>query len=84
MTFLGPNRSSTAPKPIVATPATMLAAAPKMMTSPALIPKVPAARTAPKAKTPASPSRNRAEASRNQTVCREVRHSRRTVPKRSR
>lgn len=64
MTFLGPILSSSIPKAIVARPATMLAAAPKMMTSPALMPKVPAASTAPKAKTPARPSRNRADANR--------------------
>ena len=64
MTRLGPSRSSSTPNSIVANPATMLAAAPKTMTSPADSPKVPWARMAPKAKTPASPSRNSADASR--------------------
>ena len=64
MTRFGPSRSSTIPNAIVASPATMLAAAPKTMTSAADIPKVPAASTAPNAKTPARPSRNSAEARR--------------------
>ena len=64
MTRLGPIRSSSMPKAMVAKPATMFAAAPKTMTSPADSPKVPAASTAPKANTPASPSRNSAEARR--------------------
>jgi len=64
MTRLGPIRSSRSPKAMVLSPATMFAAAPKMITSPAVNPKVPAAITAPKANTPASPSRNRAEARR--------------------
>ena len=64
ITLFGPIQSSNNPKAIVDTPATMFAAAPKMITSPLLKPKVPAAITAPKAKTPAKPSRNSAEASR--------------------
>ena len=75
MTRLGPIRSSSMPKPIVANPATMFAAAPKTMTSPADSPNVPAASTAPNANTPASPSRKSAEASRKYTVSREVTHN---------
>ena len=64
MTRFGPIRSSSRPKAIVAKPAMMLAAAPNTMTSPAESPKVPWASTAPKAKTPARPSRKRADARR--------------------
>lgn len=64
MTRLGPIRSSSTPKTIVLSPATMFAAAPKMMTSPAVKPNVPAAMTAPKANTPARPSRKSALARR--------------------
>jgi len=64
MTFLGPILSSSRPKAMVDNPATMLAAAPKTTTSPLLKPNVPAAITAPNAKTPANPSRKSAEAAR--------------------
>ena len=68
MTFFGPILSSTHPKATVARPATMLAAIAKSMTSLALKPKAVLARTAPKVKTPARPSRNTAEATRKNSV----------------
>ena len=61
---------------MVETPATTFAAIAKMMTSPAENPKTDAASTPPNVNTPASPSRNTALASRNQTVSRCSRQSR--------
>ena len=75
MTGFAPSLSSSAPTAIVETPATTLAAIAKMMTSPAEKPKTDAASTPPNVKTPASPSRKTALASRNQTVWRDSRHS---------
>ena len=69
MTFFGPIRSSRKPKAAVARPATTLEAIAKSMTSPALKPKALLARTAPKVNTPASPSRNTAEAMRKKRLC---------------
>lgn len=62
---------------MVETPATTLATAPKMITSPLVNRNVPAASTAPKANTPARPSRNSAEAARKKIVCGLVRQMRR-------
>src|SRR5674476_813806 len=88
ITRRGPIQSSRKPQRMVEIPAVTLATAPKMMTSPAEKPNVPAAMTAPNVNTPASPSRNTAEAMRKVTsgrsVCHRltrVRHSSRYEPR---
>ena len=75
MTARGPKRSSKRPATIVETPASRFAAMPKIRTSLEEKWNATAAITAPNAKTPASPSRNTALASRNQNVGREPRQS---------
>ena len=57
MTFLGPKRSSSLPARMVATPATILSAIPKMTRSVKVKPKTILAITDPKTKTAESPSR---------------------------